>query len=587
MAGHGHPTPAQRALQLLGKEKSELWVLLVYTIALVIFGLLIPLATQALVNTVAAGLFLQPLVILAVMVFGALFLSGVMQILQLNIVEAMQQRVFAQNALKIAEVLGRACPRSLRAEYVPELVNRFFDVLTVQKALAKLLVDGFTAVVQTVLGLVVLGFYSSSLLLLDIALIVGLFIVVVGFGTGGLKSSINESVEKYHVADWLEDIARCNISLKVHGDREYLEERADAAVVKYLRERRAHYRVTIRQAGSFYVFQAFAQAVALAGGGWQVIGGNLSLGQLVAAQIIIGTVLAAMEKLVRQSDKFFDLLTGLDKIGHVADIEIERMGGRDLPFEPGMKGLEVVCRNVKFSYLPGFSILNGIDMTLKPGARVSLVGASGAGKSTLGALLCGLDEPSHGTIEFDGAEVRTLNLDSVRKHVSMIGYENELFDGTIEENILVGRTNITPQDVRWALDMSQLTDELAEMPEGLRTKVISMGKNLSRGQIQRLLIARAIVGHPRLLILDEAFTGIDERQTLKILDAIFDPKNPWTIIDISHDSDVILRSDEIHVLENGLILESGEARKMAFNEFGAFCQLFPMLTRQIRAGGGV
>ena len=578
-------SPLQRVGKLLVHEKSELWVLLTYSITLVIFSLLIPLTMNALVNTVAAGLFVQPLVILALLVFGALFLGGVMQLMQLNLVEAIQQRIFAENAMKIADVLARACPRSLRAEYIPELVNRFFDVLTVQKAVAKLLVDGATALVQATLGLAILGFYSPSLLLLDLILIVGLLMITLIFGFGGLRTSIAESKQKYQVADWLEDIARCNVSLKVHGNREYLTHRADESVLGYVRQRKAHFAVTIRQVGSFYVFQAFVQAAALAGGGWQVINGGLTLGQLVAAQIIITTVLAALEKLVRQADIFFDLLTGLDKVGHVADIETERMDGRDLPHPEKSKGLEVVCRNVRFHYDPQNPILNGIDMILEPGERVSLVGASGAGKSTLGALLCGLDDPSHGTIELDGVETRTLSLDSLRSHVSMIGYENELFDGTIEENILVGREHISPQDVRWALDVSQLTDELSAMPDGLRTKVISMGKNLSRGQVQRLLIARAIVGRPRLLILDEAFTGIDERQTLMILDEIFKDENHWTIIDISHDPEVVLRSDKIYVLQDGLIKEGGPAMKLATNEFGSFCQLFPRLSQLIRIGG--
>lgn len=578
-------SPLKRVGNLLVHERSELWVLLTYTITLVIFSLLIPLAMNALVNSVAAGLFVQPVVILALLVFGALFMGGVMQMMQLNLVEAIQQRIFAESAMKIADVLARACPRSLRAEYIPELVNRFFDVLTVQKAVAKLLVDGATAVVQAVLGLAILGFYSPGLLLLDLILIVGLLVITVVFGTGGLRTSIVESKEKYHVADWLEDIARCNVSLKVHGNRDYLTHRADDSVLRYIKQRQQHYAVTIRQAGSFYFFQAVVQASALAGGGWQVINGELTLGQLVAAQIIITTVLAALEKLVRQSDVFFDLLTGLDKVGHVADIETERTGGRELPHPEQSKGLEVICRNVRFHYDALNPILNGIDLVLNAGERVSLVGASGAGKSTLGALLCGLDDPSHGTIELDGVESRTLSLDSLRSHVSMIGYENELFDGTIEENILVGREHISPQDVRWALDVSQLTDELSEMPDGLRTKVISMGKNLSRGQVQRLLIARAIVGRPRLLILDEAFTGIDERQTLKILDAIFKESNHWTIIDISHDPEVVLRSDKIYVLQDGIIMEAGQALQLSNNEFGSFCQLFPRLSRQIRMGG--
>jgi ABC-type bacteriocin/lantibiotic exporter with double-glycine peptidase domain len=584
MAHHEHPSPLARFGQLLQRERGEIWVLLTYTVAVVLFGLLIPLATQSLVNTIAGGLFLQPLVVLALLVFGALFLGGVMQLLQLSVVESVQQRIFAVTSLRIADVLARACAKSLRNEYTPELVNRFFDILTVQKALSKLLVDGLTAITQTVLGLAILGFYNTNLLLLDLLLIVGLLVTTVVFGSGGLKTSIKESKEKYHVADWLEDIARCNVSLKVHGARDYLEHRADQAVSRYLLNRRDHFRITLRQKGAFYFFQAVTQAGALAGGGVQVISGNITLGQLVAAQIIIGTVLVAMEKLVRQTDQFFDLLTGLDKVGHVADLVTERTGGNELKRPADAVGLDVICRNIRFSYVDNMPVLSGLDMHLKAGERVSLVGASGAGKSTLGALLCGLDDPTHGTIEFDGAEIRTLSLDSIREHVSMIGYENELFDGTIEENIVLGRKTVSPQDVRWAIEMAQLTEDIALMPKGLATQIISGGKNLSRGQIQRLLIARAIVGHPRLLILDEAFTGIDERQTLMILDAIFDPINTWTIIDISHDSEVIIRTETVYVLTNGDITETGRLQSLAKDGDSQFSQLFPVLSRQIRGG---
>jgi ATP-binding cassette subfamily B protein len=473
----------------------------------------------------------------------------------------------------------------MRDEYAPELVNRFFDVLTVQKALAKLLVDGMTAVVQTVLGLAILGFYNPSLLLLDLMMVVGLIGITVLFGIGGLRTSIATSKEKYHVADWLEDIARCNVSLKVHGNRSYLARRADDAITKYLDQRQSYFKITLRQSGAFYIFQAFTQAIALAGGGWQVLSGNLTLGQLVAAQIIIGTVLAAMEKLIRQTDQFFDLLTGLDKVGNLTDMETERSGGSSLPFPDAPQGLEVQCRNIKFSYANSRPVLDGVTMQLNAGDRVSLVGESGAGKSTLGMLLCGLDEPSHGTVEFDGIEVRTMCLDSIREHVSMIGYENELFDGTIEENILVGRENLTLKDVRWAVEIAQLANDVSEMPEGLHTKVISGGKNLSRGQVQRILIARAIVGKPRLLILDEAFTGIDEKQTLKILDALFDSANSWTIIDISHDSEVIERTETIYVLSDGKIKESGPLMSLANNEYGEFSNLFPVLSKNLRLRG--
>ena len=561
-----------------------MYVLFAYAVAIFLLSLFVPLATQILVNSIATGISFLNVLVLSVLLFLGLFLAGVIQMLQLGVVEVLQQRVFATTALKIGDVLARVCARGLRFEYAPELVNRFFDVLTVQKALAKLLVDGLTALVQTGIGLVILGFYSPVLLALDFFLIVGIVGATLLCGIGGLRTSLKESKAKYVVADWLEDIARCHTSMKVHGDRHYLTSVTDGRVVDYITYRKQHFRVTLRQTGAFYVFQAVAQAGALAGGGFQVLNGTLMLGQLVAAQIIIATVLASMEKLIRQADQFFDLLTGLDKVGHVTDLPLERDGGGIMPLIPGSAGAEVVCRNVKFSYIPTIPVLNSLTMTLRAGERVSLVGASGAGKSTLGMLLCGLEDPTHGTIEIDGVELRTLCLESIRKHISMIGYENELFDGTIQANILVGREDISPQDVRWALDVARLSDDIAGLPEGLNTHVISSGKNLSRGQIQRLLIARAVVGRPRLLILDEAFTGIDEQSAMAILDSIFAIQD-WTIIDISHDSAVIQRTETVYVLAQGQILQSGPLMTIASESDGEFAKLFPILSQSLRARG--
>lgn len=572
-----------RFANLLSKEKEDMYVLFAYAIAIFLLSLFVPLATQILVNNIAAGISFLNVSVLSILLFLGLFLAGVIQMLQLGVVEVVQQRVFATTALKIGDVIARVCARGLRFEYAPELVNRFFDVLTVQKALAKLLIDGLTALVQTSIGFVVLGFYSPTLLTLDFFLLLGMVVATLIFGVGGLRTSLKESKAKYAVADWLEDVARCHTSMKVHGERAFLNEVTDSRVSEYLRHRRDHFKVTLRQTGAFYVFQAFAQAGALAGGGFQVLSGNLSLGQLVAAQIIIATMLASMEKLIRQADSFFDLLTGLDKVGHVTDLPLEREGGSVMELPKETIGAEVVCRNVQFAYIPTIPVLSSLTMTLKPSERVSLVGASGAGKSTLGMLLCGLEDPTHGTIEIDGVELRTLCLESIRRHISMIGYENELFDGTIEENILVGRTHISPQDIRWALDMAQLSDDIALLPDGLATHVISGGKNLSRGQIQRLLIARAVVGRPRLLILDEALTGIDERLTMRILDSIFSNCD-WTIIDISHDAAVIQRTETVYVLADGQILQSGPLIDVARDEFGEFSTLFPVLSYSLRGG---
>jgi len=581
---HAHATPLERLKWMLWEDRSELGVLLAYILVTGIFALAVPLAAQALVNTIAAGFSLQPLIVLTLMVLGGLLVAGVLRLVQLSIVETLRQRIFARVALQLADRIPRVRQSALDQEYAPELVNRFFDVVTVQKTLAKLLLDGVAAALQAAVGLVLIAFYNPLLLVFAGFIIGSFFFVAVGLGAGGLRTSIQASKQKYEVADWLQELARCQVSFKINGGGQFLTDRADALVMSYIAARRTHFAVIFRQAVGNYLFQAVASAGTLGIGGWLVINRQLSLGQLVAAELVIVTVIAALDKLIKQSEQVYDLLTALDKVGHVTDLPLEREDGRELVVR--RTGAGVVCRGVRFSYRMGTEVLSGLDLRLAPGERVSLVGLSGAGKSTLAALICGLEDPSHGTVEVDGLEVRSARLDSLRRVVSLVGDNNEIFAGTLEENVVVGRAHVTHEDIRCALEIAQLTDDLATLPHGARTVLVSGGRNISHGQAQRLLIARAIIDRPRLLILDEAFTGIDERTKVRILDALYSPEHEWTLIDISHDAEVVMRSSTVHVLSHGRIVESGDPATLAERPGSEFASLFPDLTQQIRGGQG-
>lgn len=579
-----HPTPLERLRRMLAEDRSDLGVLLAYILVTGLLSLAVPLGAQALVNTIAAGFSLQPLVVLTALVFAGLLFAGVLRLLQLSLVETLQQRVFARVALRLADRLPRVRQAALQGEYAPELVNRFFDVLTIQKTFAKLLLDGVAAALQAGVGLLLIASYNPLLMAFALFILAAFFTIALALGYGGVRTSIRESREKYRVADWLEELARCLVSLKMSAGGTFLMDRADALVMNYLRERRSHFAVVFRQAVGNYAFQAIASAGTLGIGGWLVINRQLTLGQLVAAELIVVTVLSAMDKLIKQAEQVYDLLTALDKIGHVTDLPVEREDGVDLP--GSLEGAAVECRSVRFSYQPGQEVLRGLDLTLEPGERVSLVGLSSAGKSTLAALLCGLEEPSHGSVEINGLEVRAAALESLRRAVSLVGDNHEIFAGTVEENVAVGRPHVTHADVRWALQVAQLNDDLARLPDGTRTELVSGGRNISHGQAQRILIARAIVDRPQLLILDEAFTGIDERTKLALLDALYDPQHRWTIMDISHDAEVVLRSRTVHVLSGGCIVESGAPVELVARTGTELAALFPDLARRVREAQG-
>ncbi len=575
-----HPQPLERFWELAKIDAHDLLILLSYTLVTGLLSLAVPLAAQAVVNTIAAGIFLQPLIVMSVLLFVGLLFVAILRMFKLRLVEILQQRIFARVVMQLGSRIPKIQTQAFSKEYMPELVNRFFDVMTIQKAWGKLLLDVPASLLQVAIGLILMAFYSPWLLAFDFAIIAFIVICSMVLGVGGIKTSIDESIEKYRVAEWLEDLGRCHISFKTHGFPNFILQRSDQLVVSYLHARRSHFAVLFRQSFSTYLFQALASAGILAIGGWLVINRQLTLGQLVAAELVVLNVLSALEKLIRNCDTYYDLLTGLDKVGYLTDLPLERRSGSEII--DTTEGASVVMQEVSFSYNSGIPVLRNLNLRIQAGERASLVGASGAGKTTLAHILCGLLEPDSGAIDFAGMDVRDLSLAAVRRCIGFVGDANEIFEGTIEENVSMGRAYVTHKDVTWALGVSQLAGEVARLPEGLQTQLVASGKNLSRGQVQRLLIARAIAHHPSLLILDEAFTGIDERTKLAIVEKLLDPEIRWTLIDISHDAEVVKRSDQVYVLADCQIVEFDSPATLSWRADSEFSSLFPDLANDVR-----
>lgn len=575
-----HPRPLDRFVALVKIDARDLAILVNYTLVTGLLSLAVPLAAQSVVNTIAAGIFLQPLIVMTALLFSGLVFSATLRMFKLRLVEILQQRIFARVVMQLGARIPKIQEQALSKEYMPELINRFFDVMTIQKSWGKLLLDVPASMLQVAIGLILMAFYSPWLLAFDFAIIAFILICAMVLGTGGIKTSIYESHEKYRVAEWLEDLGRCHISFKTHGFPKFILEKSDLLVMNYLEARRSHFNVLFRQSSSTYIFQALASAGILAIGGWLVINRQLTLGQLVAAELIVLNILSALEKLIRNCDTYYDLLTGLDKVGHLIDLPLERRTGSEIA--DTANGASVVMQDLCFGYSSDNQVLRSLNWSVQAGERASLVGASGAGKTTLAHMLCGLLDPESGAFEFAGMNVRDVSLSELRRCIGFVGDANEIFEGTIEENLRMGREYVTQKDMRWALEVSYLTEDIARLPQGFQTELVASGKNLSRGQVQRLLIARAIAHRPALLILDEAFTGIDERTKIAIVEQLLSIENRWTLIDISHDAEVVKRSDQIYVLSEGKIGEFGSPATLSWRSNSEFSTLFPELANDVR-----
>lgn len=544
---HGHgPSPTTRLWRLILAERRDVTLVVLYSLGVGVLSLAIPITAMAVVNTAAMATLLQQLIVLCLALFLSLGVAAVLRGVQTVVVEFLQQRIFVRVVADLAYRLPRIELKAYDRQHGPELVNRFFDVLTVQKSTATLLLDGIAVVLHMTIGLLLLAFYHHLLLAFAIILVAGLLFIVFVLGRGALDSAIRESRAKYQVAGWMEEIARHPAAFKLHGGPRFAQERADAHAREYLLARQGHFRILLRQFMFALALQVAASTTLLGLGGFLVIQEQLTLGQLVAAEIVVTLVVASFTKLNKQLESYYDLLAAVDKLGHLLELPLERQTGE--VHQARTKGAALRIHNVSFAYDPGRTlVLDGFELDIQPGERLAIVGPNGAGKSTLVDLLFGTRTPTSGHIAIDDADLRDMRLQSLREHVAIVK-GIEIFDGTLLENVRMGRDEMAIAEVRRALTAVQLLEEVLDLPGGLNTRLGTGGTPLSLGQCERLMLARAIAGQPRLLILDEVLDDMDREVRSEVMPAIFGKEALWTLIVITHSQEVAQLCDRQVVL---------------------------------------
>jgi ABC-type bacteriocin/lantibiotic exporter with double-glycine peptidase domain len=548
-------TPDVRLRALLSRERQTLMVAIVYSVVIGLLSLVVPVAVQSLVNTIAFGAALQPLVVLTLFVLVALGFSTAMNALRAGVVEIVQRSIFARVATDVTHRLLRVRAGAFDHYHGPELVNRFFDVVTVQKSASLLLIDGLSILMQTVIGMILLAVYHPWLLAFDVLMIAAMLIIVVVLGRGAVSTAIKESKAKYALEGWLEQVAAHLVTFKSAGGSEYAERRSHGLLEHYLAYRSEHFTILLRQIVASFALQALASAALLGIGGWLVIERQLTLGQLVASELVVTAMVSAFTKFGKQLEVFYDLSAAIDKLGDLIDLPLERRGGEAVLHGHGPAA--AAMRDVEVHYEEADEAALRLETwDVRPGERLGLSGPNGSGKSTLADVLFGLRAPSSGVVRIDQVDVRTIPLDQLRQHVALVRGV-ELFTGTIIDNVRLGRDHLTLEDVTNALEAVGLTDELLRLPDGLNTVLQPHGRPLSHRQACRLMIARAIVGRPRLLVLDGALDQIDRSQDRdRLVSVLFDTDAPWTLVCITERPDLLARCSRVVVLGQGAVSDT-------------------------------
>lgn len=535
--------PWKRLTDALRFERNDLWTVISFAVAVGVLSIVTPAAIEALVNTVAFGVQLWPVIVLAGVMFGFLVLAVMIRAMQLYVVECLQRRFFVRTADAFADHFARAEIEAFDGRNPTDIVNRFFEVASVQKAFATLLVDGIGVVMVTLVGLMVLAFYHPYLLTFAIVMAALVFFLLFVLGIGGVKSSIAESYAKFDVAAWLEELAKCPHTFRFGRGGDLAHQRADELADAYVTARRRHFRVVWRQTLFALMLEAVAMTVLLGLGGWLVINRQLTLGQLVAGELIVALVLAAISKSGKYIETFYDLQASLDKLGVLDQLPLERHGGEVLP--TGDRPMHLAIEVRRWTAAGHGAAAEGLRrLEITPGERVAVYGPSGSGKTRLLETLALLRVPAEGLLEFDGLDARSLDRPQTRLQLAYVG-QAETFADTVAENIRVGRIDLSAADVRRALEMVGLADTVARLPEGVSTRIAPDGLPLSANDVSRLSIARAIAGKPRLLLINGMLDRLDLRTCPELLESLFDRAAPWTLVIVTARDDIKSMCDRV------------------------------------------
>ncbi len=553
-----HYTPLKRFWRFVKTEKSNIFYIYVYSIVIGLINLSLPLGIQAIIGRISGGLLFDGVVVLITFVIVGIIIAGGLQIMQIYLVEILQRRIFTRAAFEFAFRIPRIKTEALLKSHPPELMNRFFEVITLQKGFSKILLDLTTAALQIIFGLLLLSFYNVSFVFFGLFLFVVLIIVFRATGPKGLQTSIKESKYKYNMVAWFEELARNIYTFKSAGYTNMPLDRTDDHVDNYLSARKNHFSVLLTQFINITIFKLLVTGGTLIIGCLLVVNREITLGQFVASEIVIIFILGATEKIIMNMDTVYDVLTALDKIGHITDLPLDAPSGIRINNLQVNDGFELETKNLSYTYPDRKEkILNGINFKISKGEKVCITGSNGSGKNTFTQIISGLLNNFDGIATVNGISLRNIHLTDLHDAVAINTASDEIFEGTIEENIRLGKPGISQIQVVRAIEKAGLVDFINKLKDGIYTKLLPTGKGIPGSAVRKIILARCIIKQPQLLIFNDYFDKLEKAEKAIIIQSLCNAKSGTTLIAVSTDPFLMKQCDRVIIFDAGKIVAEG------------------------------
>lgn len=545
--------PVARILNLVALEKKEITSIYFYAILKGLIQLSLPLGVQTIVGFVLGASMRASLVVLIALVVAGVLAAGLMKVNQMKIIEKIQQKIFVRYSFAFAQHLPKLDLRQADHYYLPELVNRFFDIPVLQKSLSKILLDIPAATIQIIFGLLLLSLYHPAFILFGFILIVLLWLILRFTGKHALQTSIEESTYKYKVAAWLEEIARVIKSLKLSKPTELYLQKTDEQVTSYLDARNRHFRILLLQYNVLVLFKTIITAAMLIVGTLLLVNQQLNIGQFIAAEIIILLVLSSVEKLIMNLGSVYDTLTSVEKIANLTDKPVEKDGTVILTGNNLGLGLEM--NNLSFGYEDETDVLHDVSLQINAGEKVCIRGSESSGKSTLLRLMAGAYSGFRGNLLINGLPVTNYKQSSLRSQIGVLLNQQDIFYGTLVENIHMGNTSISMDTIMEYASKTGLSGFISTLKDGYDTLLDPTGKRLSRNVIHKILLVRALVGNPRLILLEEPWINSENENRNRLIELLRELKNT-TLVVVTNEEGFTEACDKIITIEKGNVTVS-------------------------------
>jgi ABC-type bacteriocin/lantibiotic exporter with double-glycine peptidase domain len=541
---------ARKLVAILQLDKKEVSAIYIYAILAGLVQLVTPLGIQSIIGFVMAGALSTSIVVLITVVVLGVFLNGLFQIRQLQIIEKIKQKIYTRDALSFADKIPHLNIEKLDNYYLPELVNRFFDTITLQKGIEKILLEIPAAFIQILFGIILLSLYHPVFIAFGIVLVVLLYVILATTLPKGFTKNLLASDYKYKTAAWLQELARVVKTFKYAKKTSLHIEKTDELVSNYLIARTSYFKILLTQFWSLVAFKIIITAAMLIVGVYLLLNQQINIGQFIAADIVILAVISSVEKLILTLDKAYDTLTAIEKLDKIKSAELESAGNETIA---GSNGMKIDFKNVSFNYPNGKNVLNEINVEIQSGEKVLIVGNSGSGKSTLLRLLTGTFTNFSGAIRINNVALGSYAIDSLRSNTGVLISQQDIFQGTIRDNITMGDSGVTNEELYQLTKSTGLESFIGGLEIGFDTDIDPAGKKLPEKIKQGILLARALFSRKTLLLLENPFDGLDTTAIESVREMMAKLENVTMLVTAGSNSHQEI-FDKIIYLENGSVV---------------------------------